>query len=82
MARNEQYKMTINTLTQEPLELYDMVSDPRELRNLVNEPSLKNVREEFLNEYFSQLLAGLDKAKLKKYQDVRLAEPFLGSWKG
>jgi len=70
MARNEQYKMTIDSLTREPLELYDMANDPTELRNLVNEPSLKNVREEFLNEYFSQLLANLNQAGLKTFQDT------------
>ena len=79
MARNEQYKMNIDSLTREPLELYDMVNDPTELRNLVNEPSLKNVREEFLNEYFSQLLANLDQVTLKTYQE---ADPRIGTWAG
>ena len=68
MARNEQYKMTIDTLTREPLELYDMANDPGELRNLVNEPSLESLRREFLNDCFSQLLAGLDEGKLQTYQ--------------
>ncbi len=36
MARDEQYKMTMDTSSKQPLELYDMVNDPRELRNLVN----------------------------------------------
>ena len=82
MARNEQYKMAVNSLTREPLELYDIVNDPAELRNLVNEPSFKNVREEFLIEYFSQLLSSLDEAKVKIYKEVLAAEPFLGGWKG
>jgi len=70
MARNEQYKMTIDSLTRQPLELYDMVNDPTELRNLINEPSLEDLRQEFLSEYFSQLLANLDKAKVKTYQQT------------
>ena len=69
MARTEQYKMSVDSVTRQPVELYDMVNDPKELRNLVNEPSLKSVREEFLEEHFSQLFASLDKAKLKFYQD-------------
>ena len=71
MARDEQYKMAIDAQTRQPLELYDLVNDSRELRNLVNEPSLESLREGFLNEYFSsQLLANLDKAKLKVCQRV------------
>jgi hypothetical protein len=69
MARNERYKMTIHSVTREPLELYDMVNDPAERNNLVNEPALKSLRDEFLDTYFSQLLANLDKEKLKFYQD-------------
>ena len=69
MARTEQYKMSVDSVTRQAVELYDMVNDPKELRNLVNEASLKSVREEFLDEHFSQLFASLDKAKLKFYQD-------------
>jgi len=71
MARNEQYKMTIDSSTEQPLELYDMVNDPGELRNLVNEPSLESVRRMFSDEYFSQLLASQDKTKLKEFQEKR-----------
>jgi len=82
MARNDRYKMTVHSLTRQPLELYDMVNDPRELHNLVNEPSLEKLREEFLITYFNRLLAGLDSAKVKRYQETRAAEPNLGGWKG
>ncbi|MCE2426189.1 MAG: hypothetical protein J4F45_14045, partial [Pseudomonadales bacterium] len=44
MARTERYKMAIDSLTRQPLELYDMENDPHELRNLVNEPRLSGVR--------------------------------------
>ncbi|MDP7639337.1 MAG: sulfatase-like hydrolase/transferase [Candidatus Hydrogenedentes bacterium] len=81
MARNEQYKMAIDSLTRQPLELYDMVNDPNELHNLVNEPSLGKVREQFLSEYFSQLMASLDKTKVKTYQETLAADPTLGGWK-
>lgn len=68
MARTERYKMTINSLTRKPLELYDMKNDPQELRNLVNEPKLADVRDQFLKEYFDHLLANLNEPKLKVYQ--------------
>ena len=69
MARTERYKMTIDSLTRQPLELYDMENDPEELRNLVDEPRLSKVRERFLEEYFSQLLANVNERQLKVYQD-------------
>ena len=69
MARTGQYKMTIDSLTRQPLELYDMENDPDELRNLVDEPRLSGVRNRFLEEYFGQLLANLNEPQLKVYQD-------------
>ena len=69
MARTGQYKMTIDSLTRQPLELYDTENDPDELRNLVDEPRLLGVRNRFLEEYFGQLLANLNEPQLKVYQD-------------
>ena len=68
MARTEQYKMTINSLAREPLELYDMENDPNELQNLVNEPSLASVRTQILDEHFSRLLANMNEAQLKVFE--------------
>ena len=70
MARTEHYKMTIDSLTrQQPLNLYDMENDPHELRNQVDEPRLSDVRDQFLEEHFTQLLANLNELQLKVYQD-------------
>ena len=68
MARTGRYKMTIDSLTRKPLELYDMEDDPHELRNLVDEPRLSGVRDRFLAEYFEHLLANLNEPQLKMYQ--------------
>ena len=68
MARTRRYKMAIGSLTREPFELYDMANDPNELRNLVNEPSLSGVRNQILDEHFSQLLANPNIAQLKVHQ--------------
>ena len=68
MARAERYKMTIDSLTRLPLEMYDMENDPNELRNLVDEPRLSGLRDRFLTDYFSHLLANLNEAQLRVYQ--------------
>ena len=65
MARTEQYKMAIDSTTRQPVELYDMENDPDELRNLVNEPSLSQVREEMQSEHLSKLLGNINKAQLE-----------------
>lgn len=69
MARTERYKMTIDLLTRQPLELYDMENDPDELRNLVGEPRLAGGRNRFLAECFSHLVANLNEPQLKVFQD-------------
>ena len=68
MARTERYKMTIDSLTRLPLDMYDMENDPNELRNLVDEPRLSGLRDRFLTDYFSHLLANLNEAQLRVYQ--------------
>ena len=69
MARTERYKMTIDSLTRKPLELYDMGEDPQELFNLVDESRLSGVREGFLKDHFDHLLAEVNEVQLKVYQD-------------
>jgi len=65
MARTERYKMTIGSITRQPMELYDMKNDPDELRNLVNESSLSPVRDEMYHEHFSKLLHNINKTQLE-----------------
>lgn len=70
MARDDRYKMTVDAATREPVELYDMAEDPREVRNLVQDASHRLVRERFLEEAFPEL--GFDADKLATYRE-RLA---------
>ena len=65
MARTERYKMTIDSVSRKPVELYDMENDPDELRNLVNELSLSSIRDEMLREHFENLLNNINKAQLE-----------------
>jgi len=65
MARTDKYKMAIDSITREPLELYDMENDPDELENLVNEPSLSALREEMQRKYFDELLANMNMPQLE-----------------
>ena len=70
MVRTERYKMAIDTRTRQPVELYDTVSDPNELRNLVNDPSLEKVRRELLDEHLARLLSHMDEAKFKVFEGM------------
>ena len=70
MVLTDRYKMVVNSLILEPLELYDMVDDPNELNNLVRDPSLKNVCDELSERYISYLLGHLDEARLKVSREI------------
>ena len=68
MARTRNYKMAINSVTREPLELYDIENDPNELANLVNERSLSKVRNEIQEMHFNELLSDINDPQLKLAQ--------------
>lgn len=68
MVHNGRYKMAIEARTRRPVELYDLANDPRELRNLVNEPSLEGVSQELLERHLSLLLNRLDIDRLEHYE--------------
>lgn len=70
MVLTNRYKMTIHSLTREPLELYDMVEDPNELDNRVRDPALESIRNELVEGHLSNLLSHLDEDRLKVFQEI------------
>ena len=74
MARDERYKMTVDSAGRVPVELYDMLEDPRELTNRVDDPGHKTVRERFLDEAFTEL--GFDDTNLDAFRDRLAAGPY------
>ncbi|MDE0420849.1 MAG: sulfatase-like hydrolase/transferase [Gammaproteobacteria bacterium] len=64
MVLTEGYKMTVNTRTREPLDLYDMAQDPDELHNRVDDPAFAGVREALCEEHVPELLANVNWARL------------------
>jgi len=44
--RNHRYRLTMETHTRTPCELFDLIEDPDELRNRVSDPSLASVLSE------------------------------------
>ena len=58
MVRTDRYTMALNATTREPLDLYDMRGDPKELHNRVNDPELRPVREELIESDLARLLPG------------------------
>jgi len=65
MLRTDRYKMSVDTLTREPLDLYDMENDPDELHNRIDDPSLKQVRDGLLEGHLNRLLSRMDMTSLK-----------------
>lgn len=68
MVRDERFKLMVQAETLRPVEMFDTVNDPRELRNLVKEPGLETVRRELIETHLKRLIERLDK---KKYQVFR-----------
>ena len=81
MVRDDRYKLAVDSLTREPLELYDMLSDPNELRNLVKNSTFGGIRDALIGEHLDPLLDRLDQDKLRKYQETLNADPNRGGWK-
>ena len=81
MVRSDQYKLTVDSLTREPLELYDMASDPEELKNLVDDPALEGVRKDLIEGHLNGLLDRLDHEKVQKYQSTLKTNPNRGGWR-
>jgi len=65
MIRDERYKMVIDTQTLRPTELYDMMEDPEERVNRVEDPSLKTERQYLLDTIEEKLLIHLDLEKVE-----------------
>jgi choline-sulfatase len=78
MARSERYKLAIDAKTRQPVELLDLVDDPRELRNLVNNPSLEKVRSELYTQYLVPLLEKADEVKFRAWEKIAQARTLPG----
>lgn len=75
MVLTDRYKMVVNSITREPLELYDVVNDPKELNNLVTDSSLKKVCDELNERYLRRLLSNMDQEKLQRFQNMLGTRP-------
>ncbi|MFX1338314.1 MAG: sulfatase [Promethearchaeota archaeon] len=56
MIRTDQYKMVVKSNTRRPVELYELIKDPKELNNLVRNKSYKSVLQELLERFLNKLL--------------------------
>lgn len=56
MVRNERYKLVVKAKSQKPVEFYDLKTDPNEINNLVNDPSISDIKQELLDTHLKQLL--------------------------
>jgi len=71
MVRTDRYKMSVNTLTRGPLDLYDMEADPNELHNRVADPALRSMLDELLEGHLERLLSRADRSKLRDNSETR-----------
>jgi arylsulfatase len=62
------YKLVVEITTREPLQLFDLESDPKELENAVNKPTLDSIQKELAVKIDDHLSANLNLEKLAKFQ--------------
>ncbi|MFW9941955.1 MAG: sulfatase/phosphatase domain-containing protein, partial [Candidatus Thorarchaeota archaeon] len=56
MVRNEQYKLVVRSHNLEPVEFYDLINDPNELKNKFKDPNLESIRQQLIGNYLKKLL--------------------------
>jgi hypothetical protein len=78
MARNDKYKLAVDSLTREPTELYAMDEDADQIHNLVEDTQYDDARSALMD-HLNIHLDKLDHDKAKKYQDLVNTNPNLGS---
>ena len=60
MVRTETHKLSIDTLSRQPIDLYDLRDDPNELHNRLDDPGYQGIKEELIEQVLNPLLADLD----------------------
>ena len=68
MIRTDRFKMSVDAGTAEPLDLFDMVNDPKEQGNLVNEPSMKSTIDELRHALETRLLNRVNREKFEAFR--------------
>lgn len=78
MARSDRYKLNVDSVSREPLELYDMDEDADEVHNLVEDPSHSTIRDELIDRHITGFLDELDQEKVRVFRET---DPQKGGWK-
>jgi arylsulfatase A-like enzyme len=60
MVRTNEYKLSADAKTREPIELYDLAEDPAELHNLIEREDYAEIRQHLLNDVMNPMLSRLD----------------------
>ena len=65
---NGRYKLVVEVTSREPLQLYDLETDPKELVNAVNKPAMAAVQDDLAKKVDDHLSLNLNLEKLVKFQ--------------
>ena len=71
MVFDGRYKLTIDTATEQPVELFDLQADPREVTNFVNHPEYEQIHKELTDGHLQKHRQRLDKSTLEEIEKVR-----------
>jgi arylsulfatase A-like enzyme len=69
MVYDGHYKLTVDSKNRKQVEFLDLKEDPNELSNLVEEPSMAEIRQRMQSEYLDPLLENLDRDAFRAFEE-------------
>ena len=71
MVFDGRYKLGVESVSERPVELYDVEADPEELNNLVEDAGLESVRQDLIETHIGPLRDRFDRDKYQQWVNLR-----------
>ena len=71
MVFDGRYKLGVESVSERPVELYDVEADPDELNNLVEDAGLESVRQDLIETHLGPLRDRFDHDRYQRWLDLR-----------
>ena len=65
------YKLGVESVSERPVELFDVEADPYELNNLVEDAGLESVRQDLIETHIGPLRDRFDRDKYQRWVNLR-----------
>lgn len=69
MVRNDRYKLVVQSKSLRAVEMYDLLEDPGELKNIVNDPKLDSVRSDLIEKHLKNISVNMNMEQYDRFMD-------------